>query len=526
MISGTISSSTVRPTTQSGGLSATDEDILRRLGAEWRLTPATLAYHLSRGSWIPARWLLYCSSIIARAISQGNGRIIISAPPRHGKSQLIDIWTPVWILENFPDYQVILASYGADLSEGFGREVRDLIIQHEDSLRCRVRKDSSRVDDFQTEAGGGMMSRGLKGSITGRGANVLLIDDYVKEIKEALSQVYRDYIWNWFTTTAYTRLEPGATCIIIATRWHSDDLIGRVLKAFPGQWTNVVLPAIAEQDDIIGRAPGQPLFPERYPLSILRERLEILGPHFFQALFQQRPLDEARKLADANWLKIVQILPWQKLKLVRVWDLAATEDGGDFTVGSLCGYDPTTGFFYIINIQRGQWKPAEVEQKVLDTAIKDGVKVPVVIEREPGSAGIALIEHYQRNVLTEWKVEEYPVTLKKVLRAQPMLAAAEIGKCFMLEGSWNRDFIGEFDTFPGQYDDQVDTVSSGYTWLSGKKLYSATWGRKDQGAGGASDIRYTQKKQREAQHSLGKRTSGVTWGRPTTQSNTTQGEPN
>jgi len=494
-------------------LSPSDEDLLRRLGGEWRLTPATLAYHLSRGAWIPAKWLLYVSTIIAKAISEGNGRIIISAPPRHGKSRLIDIWTPIWILENYPEYQVILASYGADLSEGFGREVRDLIKDHEDELRIRIRRDSGRVDDFLTEGGGGMMSRGLKGSITGRGANVLLIDDYVKEVKEALSQVYRDYIWNWFTTTAYTRLEPGGTCIIIATRWHSDDLIGRILSAYPGQWTNIVLPAIAEQEDIIGRPPGAPLFAERYPLPVLMDRLEVLGSSFFQALYQQRPLDESRRLADGNWLKIVEIVPWTRLRLARIWDLAATEEGGDFTVGALCGFDASTDFFYILNIQRGQWKPADVEQKVLETAIKDGTHVEVVIEQEPGSAGKALVEHYNTTVLPEWKVTEYPATLKKVLRAQPLLAGAENGKVFMLQGHWNREFVLEFDTFPGNFDDQVDTVSIGYTKLTGKKLYSATWGRSKDPTGASFTRRTSERMARQAQFSLARSTNTkASWG--------------
>jgi len=425
-------------------------------------------------------------------------------------SKLVDVYTPAWILENFPDKHVVLASYGADLSEDFGREVRDLIWDNEEILTTRIRRDASRVDSFKMVGGGGMVSRGLGGSITGRGADVLLIDDYIKEIKEALSPTYRDYMWNWFTTTAYTRLEPNGTCIIIATRWHSDDLIGRILKAFPGQWTNIVLPAIAEKNDLLGRLPGQPLFPERYPLKVLMERMEILGSAYFQALFQQRPLDEARKLSDGAWLKIVEIVPWQKLKLLRVWDLAATEGGGDYTVGALCGYDNTTGFFYILNIIRKQLSPKEVEQLVLQTAIADGTSTPISIEQEPGSSGKALCEHYQNTVLPEWKVETDPTTKNKVLRAQPLLAGAEAGKVFLLAGSsWNQAYVNEFDTFPGQFDDQIDTTGVAYTKLTGKKLYTATWGRENSKP--RTDIVQAGKQQRAAQFSLA-RGPGATWG--------------
>ena len=495
-------------------LSAHDEDMVARIAANWRLTPATLAHKLSGGRWIPAQWLLYVSQLIAQAIASGNGRIIISAPPRHGKSELIDVYTPVWVLENFPRHSVILASYGAELSEGFGRRTRDLIVDNDHLLTARIRRDAARVGDFKTEQGGAMFSVGLGGAITGRGADVLLIDDYIKEIKEALSQTYRDYIWNWFTTTAYTRLEPGGTCIIIATRWHSDDLIGRILKAFPGQWTNIVLPAIAEQRDLLGRPPGTALFPERYPLNVLMERLEVLGSAFFQALFQQRPLDEAKKLSDGNWLKILDIIPSGKLRLARVWDLAATEGGGDYTVGSLCGYDTSTGYFYILDIKRAQLSPKQVEELVLKTAIDDGLDVEIDIEQEPGSSGLALVEDYTVRILPEFKVEGVPVVKNKILRAQPLLAAAEMGKVFLFRAAWNKHYVQEFDTFPGEYDDQVDTTAAAFTKLAGKKLYSATWGRNNPNSP-RTNIIQAGKAQRQAQFSLRKNpgsSSGATWG--------------
>jgi len=496
-------------------MNAHEQEMVAKIAANWKLTPATFAHKLSRGRWIPAQWLMYVSQIVAQAIAQGNGRIIISAPPRHGKSQFIDVYTPAWVLETFPWMQIILASYGAELSEGFGRQTRDLIIDNEDLLTARIRSDAARVSDFKTQAGGAMFSVGLGGAITGRGAHVLLIDDYIKEIKEALSQVYRDYVWNWFTTTAYTRLEPGGTCIIIATRWHSDDLIGRILKAFPGQWTNIVLPAIAEQNDILGRNPGDPLFPERYPTSVLMERLEVLGSSHFQALFQQRPLDEAKKLTDASWLKIVDIIPVVRLRMIRVWDLAATEDGGDYTVGTLCGYDDVTGNFYVLNVKRDQLSPKAVEELVQKTAVEDGLDVEIGIEQEPGASGKALVEDYQVRVLPEFKVTPIPAVKNKVLRCQPFIAAAEMGKVFLFGARWNQQFVNEFDVFPGAYDDQIDTAGAGYTKLADNKLYSATWGRTPNLQQSKTNIIQAGKQQRQAMFALAKGTS-ATWGRPPT----------
>jgi predicted phage terminase large subunit-like protein len=461
---------------------------IQQIVQNWKLTPATFAHKISGGSWIPAPHLMYISSRVAKGIARGNARIIISAPPRHGKSQLSSIYTPGWVLENYPHYKTILAGYGADLATGFSRQVRDMFQDktNHDLLTSRIRTDASRVEAFLTEQGGGMYAVGLGGAITGRGAHVLLIDDYIKEIKEALSPAYRDYIWNWFVTTAFTRLEPGGSCIIIATRWHSDDLIGRILANLADQnWEYIEIPAIAEEGDLLGRPVGAPLFPERYPLERLQELRTTLGSVFFQALFQQKPVDESKKMTDGNWLKIVDFIPIQErmqYKWARVWDLAATEGGGDYTVGSLIGYNQLTGDTVISNVIRRQISPGQVEALVRNTALVDGPEVKIRIEQEPGSAGISLVHHYKTNILPEFNVDGIPVVKNKLVRAQPLLAAAEAGKVKLLAGSWNEVFIREFDTFPGgENDDQVDTAGAGYTFLSGKKVYSASWGRAKQG---------------------------------------------
>lgn len=461
--------------------------LIKKVASDWKITPATFAHRISRGSWIPAPHLMYISSRIARAVAKGNARIIISAPPRHGKSQLSSIYLPSWVLERFPEKKVILTGYGADLVTGFSRQVRDLFLEPDNQhlLTTRIRKDASRVEAFITEQGGGMYAVGLGGAITGRGAHVLLIDDYIKEIKEALSPTYREYMWNWFSTTAFTRLEPGGSCIIIATRWHSDDLIGRILKNFPGQWEYIEIPAIAEENDLLGREVGDALFPERYPLPALQELKTTLGTIFFQALYQQKPVDESKKMTDSSWFHEIDAIPpeeHQYLKSMRMWDLAATEDGGDYTCGSLVSYSIKTGNTYVQNIIRDQMSSQDVEVKVETTAIADGKNISVGIEQEPGSAGKSLVNHYAVQVLPGFVVKPIPAVNKKLIRAQPFLAAAEAGKVYLIKGSWNKDFKTEFDSFPGgANDDQVDTVSAAYLELSGKKLFSASWGRPNRG---------------------------------------------
>lgn len=487
------------------------QEQIARLASNWRLTPATLAHKLSGGAWIAAPWLRYASTRIATGIARGGARIIISAPPRHGKTELVAKWTPVWFLENFPKKNVILTGYGADLVEQSGRWVRDTIRENEGILKAKVRPDVSKVSAFLTETDGYMFSVGLGGAITGRGAHVLLIDDYIKEIKEALSPAHRDYIWNWFVTTAMTRLEPGASVIIIATRWHSDDLIGRILKNYPGKWENICLPAFAPEHDLIGRPVGTPLFPERYGVSELQDQQELLGSVFFHALYQQGPVDEILKFTNPDWLKGVSALPADDFKWARIWDLAATEDGGDYTCGTLCGHSKSTGAFVVANVLRKQLSPGDIEDLVRNTAASDGIDTTIGIEQEPGSSGKSLVKHYQTTVLPDYKVVAVPATKAKLVRAQPFLAAAEAGKVYLYDESlyspsqfpdamkWHDTFRKEFESFPvGENDDQVDTAAAGYNYLSGKKKLSTSWGRTKQ-----TEQKQNSKKIRQASFMMG-----------------------
>jgi predicted phage terminase large subunit-like protein len=510
-------------------LSRLDESTLHRILGNWKLTPATFAQKLSRGQWIPSPHLQYIALRLAKAIAKGNARIILSMPPRHGKSELVSVYTPAWLLEYIGRLNIILASYGADLAEGFARRVRGIIRDpnNEHLLRCRL-GDLSRAEEFNTSLGGYMYAVGLGGAITGRGANVLLIDDYIKEIKEALSPAYRDYIWNWYVTTALTRLEPNGSVIIIATRWHSDDLIGRLRQHEPERWEYIELPALALENDIVGRRPGEPLFPQRYTRDDLISLKGSLGTIFFEALFQQRPVDETMRVTDTSWLQMwprTKPLPRQ-MKLCRIWDLAATEGGGDFLTGTLCGYDAKHDNFFILDIYRDQLAPGKIENVVYALAEADGYNVDVGIEQEPGAASKILVEHFKNTVLPGFRVEGINTGGKaKVVRAQPFLAAAEDGHVYYLqdgpERRWNKIFIDEFEVFPSsshtQHDDTVDTSAEGYTKLTGKKALPATWGRSgaaepstNRRSGGRNNEAL--KKAQVAAATGSPRVKGATWG--------------
>jgi predicted phage terminase large subunit-like protein len=501
-------------------LSTHNQRVIDRISQQWKMTPATFANKITGGTWIAAPHLRYISTRIAAGLAKGNARIIISAPPRHGKSELTSVHTPTWVLERYPKNRIILAGYGADLSIGFSRRVRDTFLSADNFplLNTRVRQDASRVDQFLTSEGGAMYAVGIGGPITGRGADLLLIDDYIKEIKEALSPAYRDYIWNWFVTTAFTRLEPGGSCISIATRWHSDDLIGRILTNLADEnWEYIEIPAIAEKDDLLGREVGAPLFPERYPIERLEELRRTLGTIFFSALFQQKPVDESKKITDKNWFKIVKEIPpaertMHSFKRMRVWDLAATEGGGDYLTGALVSHNQTTNHTYIENVIRKQVSPGQVEIEVKRVAQADGYGVEIGIEREPGSAGKILINHYKTTVLNGYVVKEIPAVNNKLVRAQPFLAAVETGGVSIVEGLYVDQYLAEFDEFPGgANDDQVDTTAAGYAQLTGKKIFSASWGR-NRTPGGTANSKQTVQANRKASFTQGF-SRGATFGR-------------
>ena len=273
--------------------------------------------------------------------------------------------------------------------------------------------------------------------MTGKGGHLVIIDDFIKDITEALSPAHRERQWMQFLANLDTRLEPGATVIIVATRWHSDDLIGRVTQRME-DWDVISLPAIALENDPLGRAVGDPLFPERYDVDRLGQiRRARAGTYLWEAMYQQQPFDEALGLTDPDWFPIIERLELgeeAKLTKCRAWDLAATEQGGDYTVGALMGKDAATSACIIFNVKRKQLSAHAVEKLVRQTAEADGYDTEIIIEQEPGSSGKALAEHYIRNVLPDFRVRLVPAGNNKMIRAQPFLAAAEHGNTRLLAG--------------------------------------------------------------------------------------------
>lgn len=243
---------------------------------------------------------------LARVESGEIKRLMLFVPPRHGKSELGSIKFPAWYLGRHPEKEVITSSYSADLAQDFGYKTRNLVNSPEYAqvFKTRLRDDSKSKAKWLTGEGGGYTSTGVGGAITGRGADLAVIDDPFKNREEAESKTIRDKVYNWYTSTLYTRLEKGGAIILILTRWHQDDLAGRLLKAMEAggeQWEVVKFPAIATEDEF-NRKQGEALWNDKYDLEALENIKKTIGAYDWSALYQQSPVSsETQEFKQDFW---------------------------------------------------------------------------------------------------------------------------------------------------------------------------------------------------------------------------------
>lgn len=439
-----------------------------------RLLLATLATsHASDsfGEWLKAAtpewswdfpYQRYIRSYLARVTSGELRRLMIFVPPRHGKSELVTVRYPLFRLERDPSFRTIIAAYNQTLADKFNRKARRIASKRH---RITIDPEHRAVNDWETVQGGGIRSVGVGGGITGMGANLIIIDDPVKSRDEANSLTIRDRTYEWYTDDLYSRLEPGGAIVLIMTRWHEDDLAGRILANESG-WEVIKLPAIAEDDDPLGRAPGEPLNPTRFPLSELLKIKEVQGRSFY-ALYQQEPHEQEGDLFKRSSFKFVDAVP-RDAKRLRYWDRGATAGGGDYTVGTLLAY--ADGRIYVEDVVRGQWSTNERDRIIEDTADADADAyaygaVPQWFEQEPGSSGVDVIRGFQRR-LAGYAVWGDRVTGSKETRAEPFAAQVEAGNVYVKRAAWNHAWIEELCAFPtGKHDDQVDSVSGAFNRL-------------------------------------------------------------
>jgi len=478
-------------------------------------------YRAARHHRLAGEYLEQVETYVRTEGRTGIGRLLIMQPPRHGKSEQASIHFPTWFLGRNPDKRVIIASYGLDLAGEFSKKARDIMMGNrfrtvfgelatftptegrgERPVEISTDSRSVKAWDLAAPHRGGMVAAGVGGGITGKGAHLLVIDDPFKNREEAESQAHRDTVWEWWQSTAYTRLEPGGAVVGMLTHWHGDDWAGKILKAMANdasadRWTVVSLEALweapqapegmsfeeyhvqqmkagiwVENEDELGRKPGEALWRDRYNEEDLLRIKANIGTYEWLSLYQQRPYAREGNLFSRNWFVIVETPP--KIEEMRTrawfWDKAGTASGsgGDYAAGGLMSVTKA-GVVYVENVYRRRCRPLEREQAMARLA-KATPGVIVWHQQDPGSAGLDSAQMTNMNLAREGITGRFEtLSGDKETRAGPWSSALEAGRVQLVRGGWNEEFIEEHLTFPrGAFDDQVDMASWGFGKLAGR----------------------------------------------------------
>jgi len=410
-------------------------------------------------------------------------KLVLTTPPQHGKSRAVRDFL-AWVAGQDPDLKTMFTTYSNELAVS-----ANLAMQRTITLPAymaafpgtqiageqgptRWQRNTSILEFVGHH--GSFRNTTVAGQITGFGFDLGVVDDPLKGRQEAQSKLVRDSIWLWLTDDFFSRFADHAGLIIIMTRWHVDDMVGRFLLRFPHAKV-LNFPAIAVQDELY-RFRGEALFPEHKSLEFLLERKQLMTASSWESLYQQNPTIIGGGLFPIENFTIdpVRPLPPQIKKSVRYWDKAGTKDGGSYTCGVLL-HIMKDGHAVISDVRRGQWSALERETRIKQTAQMDraeGYHVEVWVEQEPGSGGLESAERTILN-LRGFNAKKDKVTGSKEVRCEPYAAQVQASNVHLVEGEWNRDFIDEHEVFPnGAYKDQVDAAGGAFMKATASKYGS------------------------------------------------------
>jgi predicted phage terminase large subunit-like protein len=384
-------------------------------------------------------------------------RLMLLVPPRHGKSELASIRLPAWFLGRQPHKQFLSVSATEGLASDFGRAVRNTIASPEYGaiFDTKLAEDSQAKGKWHTSAGGIYYSLGIGGSVLGRGGDSILIDDPYASMADALSELTRKNVWDWYTGTAYNRLMPGGSIVVINHRMHEDDLCGRLLgqqAAGGDQWEVVELPAVNEA--------GEALWPDAYPLGALERIRKNSQARFWSALYQQRPAPEEGDYFKSEWLRPYDRAPAREtMRIYGGSDYAVTADGGDFTVHVVVGVDPE-GRMYLLDLWRGQSASDRWVESLCDL-VKEWKPIAWAEEQGQIRSGVGpFLERRLRERKAYVGREQFPTRGDKAVRAQSIRGRMALEGLYVpIAAAWYPDLRSELLSFPaGKHDDQVDAL--------------------------------------------------------------------
>jgi predicted phage terminase large subunit-like protein len=392
---------------------------------------------------------------------------MVQMPPGSAKSTFGSILFPAYFLGRHKKAQVIATAHTASLADYFGRHVRETLETHGGLLGVRIAEKSRGAARFATVSGGEYFAAGVRGPITGRRADLILIDDPIKSWAEAESQTYRDALYDWYRAELSARLKPRGRIVLMMARWHQDDLAGR-LMAGERAWSCLTLPEIAGERDPLGRQPGEVLWPEWQDKAAVESRRLEVGERTFAAMYQQNPRPPEAALFKVDNIKVLTEAP-VVMRTIRAWDLAASLPGPgrdpDYTVGLKLGVTAENRLV-VLDVVRFQGSPAQVEAKIDATSRLDGAQTVVALPRDPGQAGAAQIAMLSR-MLAGFQILASPETGTKEQRAGPAATQVDAGNLAIVAAPWNDSFLSEIRAFPdSRKDDQVDALSRAVNTLA------------------------------------------------------------
>ena len=416
----------------------------------------------------------------SREVAAGRSpRLLISAPPRHGKSEIVSRRWPVWHLGQHPGHEIVVASYGQELANDMSRDARGIRDQVLEELGFGwshlAAADKDGVEFWRVAGGGSYKAVGAGGPLTGRGANCLAIDDPFKNAEEADSLTIRESRWGWFRTTAYTRLAPGGGIIVMNTRWHHDDMTGRALEQLrlgDEDWRVVSFPAIAEEDEPFRRA-GEPLHADRYPLPALEQIRRVLGSRAWNALYQQRPTPESGGLFKRAWLAHRYHhdpqrppKPYDEIVVSVDATFKATKGSDAVSIQVWGRYGWTK--YHLLDRVHGRMSYVETRQALRDI-VRKWPRVSAVIIEEKAN-GAALIDELRAEIpgVIPFVPDAYGDKVSRANRATPTWEAG----CVELPADvpWVSDFVEEHAGFPlAAHDDDVDAGTQVLLWWAERR---------------------------------------------------------
>lgn len=386
--------------------------------------------------------------------------LCLSMPPQHGKSMLITQTYPSYYFLKNPNKKTIIISYGDDLARLFGRKNKEKIKEFGGKLFNVELSKNTDTDMELKEYRGSIISRGIMAGITGQSADLIIIDDPIKSAIEANSEVYRNRIWEEFLNSIYTRLSANGKIVIIQTRWNEDDLIGRVMNELSDKSVYINIPLEAEENDPLGREPGDALFPE---IGKDKEWLEITkkvyltkeGQRSWLALYQGRPTAQGGNLIKRDDFKYYSIMPEKFDQVLQSWDCTFKDsDGSDYVVGQVWGRKGPDK--YLLDMVRARMDFPTTMNAILTMTRKwPQAYMKVIEDKANGSAIIQVLSKKIEGIM--------PVTPResKLARVQAILPQIECGNVYLPNGAaWLEEFIDECCKFPnGKHDDMVDAMS-------------------------------------------------------------------